>query len=131
MLPRHSLLRESYHIARPFFHADSPALRYCTLQPALPGFDGGFQYRPSDSKVAIAWVLVDGSVSPPVPDGGGVVVPGSVVVGGGVLPATGVKTSLSTRAIAPPLARPMSRMGSLVSRFTPLTVKVATLSLRG
>src|SRR6476469_7264513 len=82
MLPRHSLLRESYHIGSAFFHAASPALRYCKVQPAAPGLDGGVQYRPSDSNVAIDLVFVEGSVSPPaVPPvvGPPVVVPPVVV----------------------------------------------------
>src|SRR6185295_18375155 len=113
MLPRHSLLRESYHIGSAFFHAASPALRYCKVQPAAPGLDGGVQYRPSDSNVAIDLVFVEGSVSPPavppvvvppvvVPP---VVVP-PVVVPPVVVPATGVNASLSTRASAPPAPLP-------------------------
>src|SRR5688572_10062698 len=52
------------------------------LQPAVPGLEGGFQYRPSDSKVATARVLVDGRLlvggaasSSGGGGGGGVVVP--------------------------------------------------------
>src|SRR5437764_14286764 len=58
-LPRHSVLRESYHMSKPCFHALSPALRYCTWQPAVP--PGEVQYRPTDSKVGIAFTPVDGS----------------------------------------------------------------------
>src|SRR4051794_26125153 len=45
-LPRHSLLRESYHMARPGIQVPAPCLRNCTWQPAEPGFVPGVQYRP-------------------------------------------------------------------------------------
>src|ERR1044071_8407522 len=133
MLPRHSLLRESYHIGSAFFQVASPALRYCRLQPAEPGLEGGVQYRPSDSNVAMALVFVDGSVRPPddPPVGGGVVVPGSLVTGGVVVPATGVKASLSTRASAPPEPLPISLITSLFAMSTPLMVKVAAALVSG
>src|SRR6185503_4694592 len=133
MLPRHSLLRESYHIGSAFFHAASPALRYCKVQPAAPGLDGGVQYRPSDSNVAIDLVFVEGSVSPPavppvvVPP---VVVP-PVVVPPVVVPATGVNASLSTRASAPPAPLPISLITSLFMMLTPVMLNVATASVRG
>src|SRR6185312_7686469 len=133
MLPRHSLLRESYHIGSAFFHAASPALRYCRVQPAAPGLDGGVQYRPSDSNVAIDLVFVEGSVSPPavppvvVPP---VVVP-PVVVPPVVVPATGVNASLSTRASAPPAPLPISLITSLFMMLTPVMLNVATASVRG
>src|SRR3954469_24774444 len=143
MLPRHSLLRASYHIGSAFLHAASPALRNCALQPAEPGLAGGVQYRPSDSNVAMALVLVEGSVrpAPPPVDGGGGVVPGplvtggvvagGVVAGGGVLPATGVNASLSTRASAPPAPLPISLITSLFVMPTLLMVNVAAASTRG
>src|SRR6185503_10258775 len=133
MLPRHSLLRESYHIGSAFFHAASPALRYCKVQPAAPGLDGGVQYRPSDSNVAIDLVFVEGSVSPVavppvvVPP---VVVP-PVVVPPVVVPATGVNASLSTRASAPPAPLPISLITSLFMMLTPVMLNVATASVRG
>src|SRR5690348_6434647 len=44
-LPRHSLLRESYHMARPGFHVVSTSLnlRYWIWHPAAPGFVPGTQ----------------------------------------------------------------------------------------
>src|SRR4051812_17557578 len=39
-------------MSRPWRHALSPTLRKITGQPAEPGFELGFQYRPIDSKVA-------------------------------------------------------------------------------
>src|SRR3954468_6555785 len=147
MLPRHSLLRASYHIGSAFLHAASPALRNCALQPAEPGFAGGVQYRPSDSNVAMALVLVEGSVRPPavppvvVPPVVGpsvgvppVVVPPVVVplvVPPVVVPATGVKASLSTRASAPPAPLPISLITSLFVRLTLLMVNVAAASTTG
>src|SRR3954453_1036772 len=142
MLPRHSLLRASYHIGSAFLHAASPALRNCALQPAEPGFAGGVQYRPSDSNVAMALVLVEGSVRPPavppvavppvvVPP---VVVPPVVVplvVPPVVVPATGVNASLSTRASAPPAPLPISLITSLFVRLTLLMVNVAAASTTG
>src|SRR4051812_48059924 len=142
-LPRHSLLRVSYHMLRPFLKPASPTFLYWISQPAEPGLAGGVQYRPSDSNVAMALVLVEGSVrpAPPPVDGGGVVVPGSlvtggvvaggVVAGGGVLPATGVNASLSTRASAPPAPLPISLITSLFVMPTLLMVNVAAASTRG
>src|SRR5437868_12373524 len=49
-LPRHSVLRASYHMFMPWLHAVSPDLRYCTMQPAELGVELGFQYRPSEWK---------------------------------------------------------------------------------
>src|ERR687896_367495 len=98
MLPRHSPLRESYHMARPCFQLVSPDLRYCSVQPAEPGFDGGLQYRPSDSNVAIALVLVEGRVSTGGEVGVGWLVGGGLVgslEGGGVLVLTRESTILS------------------------------------
>src|SRR3954467_11950505 len=60
MLPRHSLLRVSYHMLRPFFQAVSPTFLYWTTQPVEPGLPGGDQYRPIDSNVATAFVPVEG-----------------------------------------------------------------------
>src|SRR5437868_3059363 len=62
MLPRHSPLRPSYHIGMAGFHSDWPAARYCTGQPAAPGFDAGFQYSPTAWNVGTALTPVEGSV---------------------------------------------------------------------
>src|SRR6266850_1795146 len=53
-LPRHSALRASNQSGRPSRHADSPDFLNWIGQPPGPGSEGGVQYTPMDSKVAIA-----------------------------------------------------------------------------
>src|SRR5258708_39288383 len=70
-LPRHSLLRESYHMSRPSRHALSPCLRNCTLQP-LELAPGLVQYRPTEWNVGTPFTpVLSVGIGPPEDGGAG------------------------------------------------------------
>src|SRR5438874_2399493 len=89
-LPRHSLFDGSYHMLRPERNDASPCLRKITAQPSAPGFDGGVQYRPIDSKVGTPRAPLIGRPETPVTVGVGVGVGVTVGVGVGDGVAVGV-----------------------------------------
>src|SRR5262249_32542831 len=101
--PRHSLLRESYHMSSASRQALSPCLRYCILQVELVA--GLVQYMPIDWKVATPrTLLLSVGIGPALGGGVGAPVGGGVtggVTGGVVLPLFCTLMLITSERVAP------------------------------